>query len=821
MREGEERFEQGSRDHVLWKSTGNVRDLESALEQLRQARYLPWRSEEKLPACLALTVDALEEHLEARPECVDADRDQLIEVLTVMECLADAGSADKALIHSKRGWQRMLRYISKRSFDDLNDAVVDFKTALSLTPADSTSRYVHALNVAWSCEERFDRTQSRGQQYRRLVIDDPSLDFHFDMTGPYDLVVPISHLESLLVRDPVRQPPSPLMSAQIKRNLANMLRKYAVHVRVERSAEQRIADLQQAVDLLQQALDESEEDRQLQLTVVSSLETAMITRLLTKEGRPISPSPALDSPDLDRRIARLAELGGSVSHPEHRARLQMTLAALLLRRQDHADREKAAALFRALASTPAEASAEISLSAAVSWANYEVSRKRWQSVIEAHQHGMLRVRTLIASQPDWLNGYRVTQCAGQLAALAAYAYIQLGKPAAAVAVLDSGRALMFAAQTETSVARPHPIPTSTRVMYLLYADEGVVALSSTAQGDWVARPLAEPLPVDELQRYLVELDEFRRDPNQNDQLFFQAVDDVVRSLRQALSRFAGSANQDDLDVVVIPVGALTLFPVGAALIDKVPTAGAVTVLPTRRFLQPPTEQPGSESVGQLLVVRDPTLDAAGYEERVIKRFFPDALSLPDDAPKAAILAAAPRGGVVHFACHATAEPGAPLSSAIILPNGERLSVSDLLGGAVPPLRLAVLSACETGVSDPSTPDEVVSLAAALLATQTQGVISTLWPVEDLSTALLMAHFYWDWRVNGTRPPVALTRAQRWQASSTNNEKIDFVRALGDSRILDRQESQAITDYLGSDSRSLSDNMYSHPYFWAGFMFSGR
>jgi CHAT domain-containing protein len=159
----------------------------------------------------------------------------------------------------------------------------------------------------------------------------------------------------------------------------------------------------------------------------------------------------------------------------------------------------------------------------------------------------------------------------------------------------------------------------------------------------------------------------------------------------------------------------------------------------------------------------------------LSRRYPNAASFSENSSKRAVLAALPPGGVVHFACHALAQTGAPLRTGIILPNGETLTVRDIFDNTIPPLRLAVLSACETGIPDPPIPGEVVSLSAALLASGAEGVISTLWPVEDLSTTLLIGNFYWDWRVNGAPTAVALARGQRWQASRLMTKS---ARSLG-------------------------------------------
>jgi CHAT domain-containing protein len=102
--------------------------------------------------------------------------------------------------------------------------------------------------------------------------------------------------------------------------------------------------------------------------------------------------------------------------------------------------------------------------------------------------------------------------------------------------------------------------------------------------------------------------------------------------------------------------------------------------------------------------------------------------------------------LVHIASHAIYDPVNPLFSRIALAPGdgydgnaevhEILSSLDLTG-----VNLVVLSGCETAVGERSGGDEVVGLTRALLYAGTPGVISTLWRINDTSSARLMDEFY--------------------------------------------------------------------------------
>lgn len=76
------------------------------------------------------------------------------------------------------------------------------------------------------------------------------------------------------------------------------------------------------------------------------------------------------------------------------------------------------------------------------------------------------------------------------------------------------------------------------------------------------------------------------------------------------------------------------------------------------------------------------------------------------------------------------------------------------------LQLVVLSACQTGFRDTlHTPDEYVSLATAFLQAGVPGVLSTLWPIDDVSATVLSNRFYHLLLHEGLRADQALPQAQ--------------------------------------------------------------
>ncbi len=87
----------------------------------------------------------------------------------------------------------------------------------------------------------------------------------------------------------------------------------------------------------------------------------------------------------------------------------------------------------------------------------------------------------------------------------------------------------------------------------------------------------------------------------------------------------------------------------------------------------------------------------------------------------------------------------PLFSRIELaPDGERdgnLEMQEVLGLDLSKTGLVVLSACSTQMGKLSAGDELEGLTRAFLYAGTPAVLSSLWRVEDDSTAFLMTRFY--------------------------------------------------------------------------------
>lgn len=154
------------------------------------------------------------------------------------------------------------------------------------------------------------------------------------------------------------------------------------------------------------------------------------------------------------------------------------------------------------------------------------------------------------------------------------------------------------------------------------------------------------------------------------------------------------------------------------------------------------------------------------------------------------LFAGPRDfSVLHLGTHFSLRPGNALRSYLVLGDGSKLTLDALAALDFGGIELLTLSSCQTGLGGAVTEDgrEVEGLAALVARRGARRVIASLWEVEDVSTAALMRDFYLSLDGSSRDVPRALQRAQ------------------GALRTTSRDGGRP----------------YQHPYYWAGFVVSGR
>jgi len=94
----------------------------------------------------------------------------------------------------------------------------------------------------------------------------------------------------------------------------------------------------------------------------------------------------------------------------------------------------------------------------------------------------------------------------------------------------------------------------------------------------------------------------------------------------------------------------------------------------------------------------------------------------------------------HFACHGVQDVHKPLESGLHLYDG-RLELIEVMKQKIPNPDLVFLSACQTSKGDLKLSEEVIHLAAGMLAAGYNGVVGTMWSISDQHGPDFATNFY--------------------------------------------------------------------------------
>jgi tetratricopeptide (TPR) repeat protein len=326
------------------------------------------------------------------------------------------------------------------------------------------------------------------------------------------------------------------------------------------------------------------------------------------------------------------------------------------------------------------------------------------------------------------------------------------------------------------------------------------------------------------------------------QAWFEALESTLRWLGEAVMAPVLEALATFLPpgglVRLVPGGLLALLPLHAAILtaDRGPQTAAepsaVSHLPSvyaldhYTFAYVPSAQAlyharpaAARPADSLLAVDNPDgkLTFSTMEIAEALRHFPASRRLAGkEATLQAVRQALPDHAVLHFSTHGWAGWGESEVSGLKLADGN-LYLRDLFDLRLERARLGILSACESGLPGMKLLEEVVSLPAVMMQAGVPGVLGSLWAVNDLSTAMLIARFYENWRERGLDLPQALREAQRWLRDLFHDEsKLSELEAQLPESIANRfAAEQADAFFKVAALRDLS-----HPNYWAAFVFYG-
>jgi CHAT domain-containing protein/Tfp pilus assembly protein PilF len=234
----------------------------------------------------------------------------------------------------------------------------------------------------------------------------------------------------------------------------------------------------------------------------------------------------------------------------------------------------------------------------------------------------------------------------------------------------------------------------------------------------------------------------------------------------------------------------------------------------------------------LLNIDDPIVDGqpplvySRLESAIVRALFPQTTRLTGTtATHAATIAALKQPHTIfHFSGHGSYDEYRPENSAIGLTD-QNLTAKTIATLDLTPYDLINLAACETGITGKGTiATEYVGLASACLKARAGNVLSTLWQVDELSSAWLVVRFYQAY-LSGEAAADALSIAQQWLQTLTYQDLIHWLNQLQIANSLEKYCQKEIATQITLLNQEMgtmgqSAKPYAHPYYWVGFILTG-
>ena len=221
-----------------------------------------------------------------------------------------------------------------------------------------------------------------------------------------------------------------------------------------------------------------------------------------------------------------------------------------------------------------------------------------------------------------------------------------------------------------------------------------------------------------------------------------------------------------------------------------------------------TKQPASPRFDRLFAIQNPTKDLkfSDIEVTVIQDYFQSCHILKHEKAEKTSLNFS-NAECIHFSCHGSLDPKDSIESSLLLANGE-LTLAEIVQLDLTQCSLVTLSACETGAIDIGKSEEYISLSSGFILAGAPNAVSSLWAVNDLSTALLMIRFYQNVKTDRTIA-LALRNAQRWLREATVEELLRWSSQLK----LRPTHKRQFNRFKKMDATT---RPFASPYYWAAF-----
>ncbi|MEG4491149.1 CHAT domain-containing tetratricopeptide repeat protein [Microcoleus sp. D3_18_C4] len=178
--------------------------------------------------------------------------------------------------------------------------------------------------------------------------------------------------------------------------------------------------------------------------------------------------------------------------------------------------------------------------------------------------------------------------------------------------------------------------------------------------------------------------------------------------------------------------------------------------------------------------------------------------------------------VLHSSHHASADLNNSLESKLHLFDGD-INLGRVFTWRFSDLAEVFLSCCETNLTFTQITDDPLSIASGFLCAGARNVVSTLWAVDDLATALFCILYYQEKQHNSRSE--ALRKAQLKLRSLTGDElSAKYKRQLED--YFEQQQKGELQAEIVKNVRLRLDLLcrqelpFVSPHYWAGFVSQG-